>query len=1041
MRVLKHLQPLSYPPVFTWEYLFPSLLLASAIARGVAALYSSLVPQSYPQLVIGDLTWYGGSKQPDYLLLLGFVGFLFAIYLGLRSLAAAIFKVNGEVAESGLRQLLVYSLLPTGIWIGLACINNQPSLEFLYLSIGLILLTLLFAAGLLKKRILITSTDDYISCVGGSILIMLLAWVGGNVLLLALSRLNLTWHFTPANVLLASAISTALFSVFLALAWFRKKPNLDWLLNRTRSLLGYSQLLLPLCFFVLIPSPWIQNSQRFYGFPMQPSLFVLLIGSLGIAYADLVKRLRQSEVIKTRAELSNKSFQTVFSVLSPVCLIGLLVYIKSPLYEAATIAPDDYHWSEFLLPWWLWQNFHHLPFWDYEPARGLVNYVPGLLANSFLSGEASSYLAVASRALQVLPFITIGFLVLSRSIGMLPTMLALILFPVPNNLYEIDLMVTVGICILAELFLKQKPVLWLMIWFPICIGMILFAPGQGGLFTIATFPLAVFSTYRAVREQRKELGRMAIVFGLILLLLMGLTPLGPMLLGALRYGAEQSSLNSISYGVEWYKSKGSNTFLSYPLWELVRTLWIVVSALLGLLIYQSFLNPNKVARQQFLAFAVPFFLLTLLLIPRAAGRIDPGSPSRLGVASVWAVCLVLPIILLMAFSRRGKSAILITVAILGGLLGSTMDLLPSIERLIQHPVQTINAAEANLVDGQKSGLPNLNRAVVQPSHLQLLQEMKALFSTLLKPGETYLDITSRNARYFYLGYPSPKKLSAADNMVHVNQQLRAVQEIQTNPPPLVFASTERTHPEGNAVPLRTHLLYRYVAQNYIPFALGRFTLMIRPDQHDRLAQLNSPSENNEFPPDLLIGDTPNTRLDLLDRIFRVTDIGSIPSSWGKSLGSLQSKLIPIQNISPKIQPSLQSLTSLGGDRYQITGDKPTLTFDLSSLKLQGRDAGLLALKSSCKRRSKTKMALSWQSKDEPQVNSTSRLEMTLKNGQQLIPLDIAPRWLLAKDIQSIQFEPLDPASCPKFSLSDLKLYQRSEVAKDPHHLFSQNSLP
>lgn len=1042
MKLLKHLKPLSYPPVFIWEYLISALLLSSAIARGVANLYGQWVTQSYSQLVVGDVTWYGGSKQPDYLLLLGFVGFLFAILGGVRSLAAAIFKVNGEIAERGFRQLLGYSLLPAGIWAGMACITNQSSFEFLYLSIGLILLTLLFATGLLKKRIVISSVQEYVACVGGSLLIILFAWLGGHALVLVISRLNLSWPLTQIHVLLASAISMLLFSVLLACVWCRKKSDLNWLLQRTRSLLGFSQLLLPLCFLILIPSPWLQDDQRFYGFPMQPSLFILLMALLGLAYFDLGRRLRP-EVFKDRVEPSKDGLHphSIFSVLSPACLIGLLLYIKSPLYAAATIAPDDYHWSEFLLPWWLWQNFGHIPFWDYEPARGLVNYVPGLLANSFLSGEASSYMAVASRALQVLPFIAIGFLVLSRSMGMLPTFLALVLFPVPNNLYEIDLMLTVGICILAELLLKQKPVIWLMSWLAICIGLILFAPGQGGLFTMATFPLAVFSTYKAIREQRRELGRMAIGFSLILLLLLGLTPLGLMLLGALRYGAEQSSLNSIAYGVGWSLSQGTNTFLSYPLWELVRSLWIVVSALLGLLIYQSFLNPNKVARQRFLAFAVPLFFLTVLLIPRAAGRIDPGSPSRLGVASVWAVCLVLPIILLTAFGQRGRSVTLIAVAILGGLLGSTMDLLPSIERLMQHPVQVVTVASPDVVDGQKSGLPNLHRAVVQPAHLQLLQEMKTLFGILLQPGETYLDITSRNARYFYLGYPSPKRLTAADNMVHSNQQLRALQEIQVNPPPLVLASTDQARPEGQGVPLRTHLLYRHVAQNYIPFAQGRFILMIRPDQRDRLTALTASSGSQEFPPDLLIGDDPNTRLALLDRTFRVTDLVRIPSSWGKSLGSLQSKLVPMQDISPKIQPSLHSITPAGSDRYQVTGDKPTVTFNLSSFNLQGRNAGLLALQFSCKRRSKTRVALSWQSQDEPRPNSAARLEMTLKNGQQLVPLDIAPRWLLAKDIKFIQFELLDPASCPKFSLSELKLYQRSEVATDPHHLFSQNSLP
>jgi len=277
--------------------------------------------------------------------------------------------------------------------------------------------------------------------------------------------------------------------------------------------------------------------------------------------------------------------------------------------------------------------------------------------------------------------------------------------------------------------------------------------------------------------------------------------------------------------------------------------------------------------------------------------------------------------------------------------------------------------------------------------------------------------------------------------VHPNQQLRALQEIHRNPPPVVFAWMEPTHPEGSALPLRTHLLYRYVAQNYIPFTLGRFTMMVRPDQRDRVTQLATQPRNDEFPSDAVLANTSEIRLSLLDKIFRVTNLGSIPSSWGRSMNSLQSRLEPRQTISTQIQPALQGIKALGGDRYEVTGDKPALTYDLSTLNVQGRDAGLLGFQFACQQKSKTRVGISWQVKGNPQPTSVTQFEMMLKKGPQLVPLDIFPRWLFGKDIQSLQFELFDPNSCQKFTLSDLKLYQRIEVAQDLHNLFSQNSLP
>jgi len=1012
VNIWKGLRSPSFPPIFTWEYLVSALLLATVCARGVAVLYDVWVPQKYTQLIVGNLAWDVGSKQPDYLILFGFVGFFFAIHFGLRILASKIQAINGELAEFAFREVLIYTLLPAGVWVGNIFVNSKPTLDLVILSSVLALLAIAFAVGLLSKRLQFTSTAAYKACIGSSLLMILFAALSGNTLMLGLARLNLNWQFTDIQVVLASAILGLFLIASLLLIWVWRKLSLVTLQKRLRSLLGVSQCFLPLSFFILLPAPWTDGTIRFYGYEISPLLYVLIITLVAVCYVDISRRWRQKQI--------DPEAISVFSVVSPICLIALLVYLKSPVVGVSFIPPDDYHWGEFLLPWWLLKNFGYVPFWDYEPARGLINYVPGFLSGLLFNDTAASYLAVAARAPQFLPYIAIAFLVISRSIGALPTFLALALVPNPNNIYEIDLMITVGLCILAEFFLKNRPVTWLGLWLLTCVLLILFAPGQGGLFTIATFPLAAFLLYKAFQSQRQRLIRGAIATLVLSLLLALLTPLDQMLWGALRYGLEQSSLNSVAYGAEWVKSTGSNPFQTYPLWEFFRTSWIVVTVAIGLLIYQVVSQPKTSDNQRFLVFAIPLFLLTLLIIPRAAGRIDSGTFSRLGVTSVWTMCLVLPIVLLSRFGDRSKSLILLTVAILGSLLSSGMEeTLPNLERLAQHPVQTINVTGTTFVDGAQTGLPTLDGAALDPEHLQRLQRMKAIVATLLEPGETYLDLTNKNARYFHLNYAPPMP-AAAFNLIHQNQQQRTIAQVESQNVPLVVALADFGYVDYYSLALRTPLLYRYAVEKYIPFKIDEFIFMIRPDQRDRLERLIQRSDGDS-PSNLIVGETEPLRLALLDRSFRVNNVESIPSSWGRSQRSLESVMQPVQDLGT-LKPTLQDMKVLDGDRYQVTGAQPRLTYDVSSLNLEGWNAGLLKFDFTCQSRSRGSFAIRWESQTGDSKENIIRL--TPRNGTQIMPLDAAPRWLLAKEIKTITFEPLERV-CTDFSLSHLSLHQRS----------------
>ena len=1027
MKFLKFLKlaksSLTYP-VFTWEYLLATLILAILTSRLIAHLYSIFIPQKYPQLTVGAITWSAGSKTPDYLVLFGFLICFFTLFCGLRVFVAFIREKSGEILEPRFRKLLVYCSIPVGMWAGTTFRINTLYPDFIVISSVLILFTILLTSILLSKEAASSFSNEYIDLIGAGLLSILLSTLNGSSILIAYNRLTYAQYlpFNAVNSLNTAISINSAFTMFFLLAlfvlWLRQK-DLVLLKRGTRILLCFSQLAIPLAFFILIPTPWIQTDRKFYGYGISNNLWILVGVLIIISLIDISKRIWKS--------VKSDKIGSIFLAISPPCMIAILLFLKSPVVGASYISPDDYHWGENLLGYWLWKHHGYIPYQDYDPARGLVNYVPGFLADLFLNENAISYTAVIGGPILILPFIGIGYLVVSQTIGLLPAFLALLFMPNPGVLFEIDIVATIALCICAKFFLNKHWIAFLIAWFSSCCLLIIFGPGQGGLFSISTLPLAGFALYKAIRQHHRRLIYTVIFLAIISVVLGLFTPLDNILFGALRYGVEQSSVNSVAYGIEWFQSQGRPTVLTYPLFELIRTSWIVASVLIGLLIYRSLIRREFSEDRKFLVFAIPVFLLTVLLIPRSAGRIDPSGMSRLGNTSLWVGCLLLPIVLMQWCKNFEKATVLLMIAILGGVLSAPSEIHGS---LFYKPIAIVDVAGLSFLDGKATGLPKLNGGILDPYHLQRLQKVNTILKSLLKSDETYLDLTNYHAQYFYFDYPSPIQSGAPYNLVHPNQQVRALELLKKNSPPLILVRAESGNMDAGSLALRPHLIYRYILdQGYIPFSVDQYIFLIQAQLINRLNNFDTSQLNGEVPSTLLIGNTRSNQFSLLDQAFFTPDLGMIPSAWGKSIQSLQGQVRHVADISSQIKPILRSFVHRGKDKYRIAGSIPALIYDISSLNLSGRDAGLLVFKfEACRREPKTKLNIRWEDALTRKDDAPMSVSFTVDNGWQIVPLDATPRWLLADRLKKIQIE-VPSSVCARFSISDVKLFQRSEVAE------------
>lgn len=995
-----------------WGFWIASAIIASPIALLCYAIGQRA--QSYPEFIAGAITWRAVSKSQDYYLLFGAIFGFLAAFLALLLLARRIRQRIGPPAVGELHDLIVFASLPVILWLGRLILTKTPSVSIAALSVLLVGLVLLFALVATVKRIQLENSAQFSDIVSSSVLIAVWSVLAGTAFGLAISRLGVAFNqgwlgsepsFARNSIFASSAIGVGL------LTWTWCLPGMtgERLRSRLRLLLVLAQGFSPWFFLILLSTPWIEGGRRFYGYPMKPIGWIAIGLLILIAYVDLWRR-RDFKPSPT------ESYTT--SALSPVCLVALLLYVKLGSVGLPTLPGDDFHFGNLVLPWWSWSAHNMIPFWDLVPTRGLVNYVQGWLSSTLFDGSPAAF-APAS------PFAAAGYLLLcycivARSIGVFAAFVAFLLMPLNISLGAIDMLNTATLCILVELYFKTGPSRWLVTWISIGILVVLFAAAQGGLLVIATIPIGLLVARNALQREPVKLLKYLGVLTVALAALSIVSPLGKMLIGAVHYVLDQSRIDSVAHGIEWAKSwNPAGSIINQVLWEGARASWVLVGLVAGVMIVFSVTRPPSERRERLLLFAIPIFILMLLFVFRAAGRIDPGIMSRLGTASRWALALLLPILLITAYGKRARAGVFGVCFFLAAVVNHDFTAF-DVKGLLLRSAEVV-AAPTGVTNGRDVGLPNIGNAIVDAGRLQRLQTIKRMLNIVVDPGETYLDLTNRSAEYFYLGYRPAIESERIYNLVSEDQQLRTLENFEKKQPPIVLTGPDAILADGGTPAYRSHLVYRYLVGRYVPVSVEGMTYMVRPD---RLFRLGSNVETQNLADH-------NAMLPLLDAVFRMKSIDELPVAWGRSLGTLKPQLRQVQRIGTDLPFLLNSLSKITDERYQINGSAPSLTVDISRWNLRGGEAGILTFSFACgSSRTKQMIDVFWNAPatgpKEPNV-----VRFVAQNGELVVPLDAAPRWLLAEEIKSLGFAIAEPAVCQEFTLTNIQFWQRTSVDKLP----------
>lgn len=993
-----------------WGFFLAAFVLAAGVAEKV---YKGLnLPQRYAELVVGSIAWSYENKFHDYAVLYAVIGAFLATVVVIGSVAAWLSRCVGSAGADRLHEFVLILCLPAVLWCAGLLTTKNTSLDLVHLSQLLLVVGLILATALAWRGpgFWGGAPDCLSASLHHALLFIVFAALGIAALGVACNRVGAYLHLQHwmGAGLTARAMVLAMCGALAACLWLIwRAPSPERLLVAMRRLVLCAQALLPLFLLCLVPPAWTTPAAGTLeaGYHLSAFAILLVLGCVAAAYVELYVRIRWM----ASAAPENA---TPLQLLTVGSAVGLLLFFKTTPSSLPELMSDDYHFGEMLVPWWSWFKMGLVPFWDYAPARGLMNYFPGLLTSSLFGGAPAAISATYPFIYAALAVVAVP--VLRPVLGMGGAMVALLLGPFVNGLGEIDLAVSIFLFAFCGGWLHWRRDRWVAGLAVAAVLLLLYAPGQAALALLACAPLAFAALWHLYLTERRRLGFLLIVIAGVLALLFGLTPLGKMFYGALRYGVEQSQINSIAHGIQWSASFGADGLNPWA-FELMRASFVFVALWASVLVFKAAFMADVAPRRRILAYAVPVLLLTCLFVIRAAGRIDPGA-SRLGIASVWALSLLLPMLIFVAQRPRA-----VHFVVWVGTMGLLMPYAGSLSATgyagnFNPPDATalLHAPNAESIENGRLGSARAN-----PAHLARIVAVRRVLDQVLDPQEAYLDLSGRHAMYYYVERKPAVESASPYNLVGEKQQLRAIRAFRAAPPPAILLSADNLVHDGGPSSLRSNLLYREVmlTKGYKLVSVDKQVWMIRADRVGRLA----------VGPTMSAVDFDSAAaMAVLDPIFHLQNLESVPASWGRSAKTLKDGLAPVLGVKSDTLSSTNAVRALGDGRYAITGEDPYVRFDLSGSQLSGRQAGLLSFEFSCASPGAVPLVgVYWSTPGQPEGAATF-LTFRGRQGRLIVPVDSAPSWLLAERIDSIRFD-VDGSTtgCETFAIRDVTLLART----------------
>ncbi len=732
---------------------------------------------------------------------------------------------------------------------------------------------------------------------------------------------------------------------------------------------------------------------------VEPNMWGKLLLFCGIAmlFVDAIQGFSQT----IRRQITHRGWDTQVRVSTAVALTAFLFY--SPQPYSVTIF-DDFHLGETLIPWQQLSVFGQGLYSDFVSVQGLLGISFGAANGLFFDNTVATYPIAAFWVLVIANCITSVLLCFTLGTGW-----ALLLSPITFTTLDRVLLVPIMFLVLASPLVTKTPLRWLLTFCVVATLHFLWIPSAGTAVILALSPFAVFCGVRTLNIDslralwRQNLRLRSLLIGVALLSLAIL--LGPYLLGALSFVAENGSTNTVAYGVamdghqmplsfpRWFTSN----FANIVAWEFVRFGgWLIGSlVLLAIAIRAVRLStattgkllaelPSGEAKRLVspLIFGIGGALFAWALIPYSTGRIDAMHLSRSGSIAMLTFGFFIPVTIALFHKRYGVWPI--SLGVLGVCLGVRFAYAPpTVAALLPRAASIVTIPnDAVRVDGPATGFPNLGVGYIAADKWDGIIRLQGALNKYLKPGETYFDLTNRSAYYFFLGRRVPSPYSADYLAANGKIQSRILDRLARENPPVVWVGPSIRFDDSPASIRSYRLLRWFIERGYRYESADGLQFLVRPD---RLLQSKLEEKIAEVLPTI-----------------SKSDLAKLPIAWGRNFERLSDRFESRATLS--LTPPESGLLRRESDWYELRSGSPRFTFSIPSFGTSERpDYLLLQIGRRGPPNSKLKGELLWHG-DQSTFIRGSGLQFDVKAGTLLIPLGSNLNWHRTENLKELRLE-------------------------------------
>jgi len=539
------------------------------------------------------------------------------------------------------------------------------------------------------------------------------------------------------------------------------------------------QIPISFMYLFLLPSSLKDDKGNIFHYDTQWILYLTIAIFIILSARDLILRYKKPQ-------------EYFLGYFSPFTFLALIAFIKFGHTVIPVLPIDDYHFGEGLLGYLCYSN-GLIPYIDYVPSHGLLpDDLRMIVSSIFYDGTISS---ISQSGLLTMFFVVSGIFFAVYKI----TKNVFIAFAICLSCSYMQVcIVTLFSCLFF--YQPEKKLSYTFIYITLSIITILCIPPQGVLIVASASIFFLYSLVEGYREFDRRFAVKMTLFAIIMVGLAVFTPLLQMIIASIQYVLENGTINQLSYGIPWKST------MDFPK-DFLRFSWIFVPLIICFLAMDK--KRFSLIENRFFVFT---FILSMLYIPYSMGRIDPGM-SRTGIVSVLVWTTLFPLTIYM--QRRFSAIICIMISISAGLILHSIDIRSAnIKNTISFQNPSPSLMNMNIYGFDQIGFVHADKM-----HIERVKKIDSFINSNIGKNETFLNLTSRNALYFYLDKVPPVNIPAAYNMVPPAQQRRNIERLEKNIPPIALLFADNIIHDGGGLALRTPILYRWVIENYIPLEI------------------------------------------------------------------------------------------------------------------------------------------------------------------------------------------------------------------------------